>query len=167
MKIFKGLLVFVLLVGLFATNFTAQASSYSTGKAVIPAYLTSSSAKTVFSVSNITDEQISVTVTLYEKDGTIITDDNSSSAGRITGSNLLNYDDQNTDSTLTFTLDAHCTGYFSTNYTSSVKFGYGVIQWQQDSNALLGLVVVGAENIYVDTDADSRYLVPVNNGLPF
>jgi len=137
--LFMSLVVFVCFLSPMAS---ASASNYSTGKAVIPFYSQDASAASYYFVSNITDSPISVTVTLYNNDGTLVTDDNSSTTGRITGSAaLLNFDDQNTDSTLTFTLNAHCTGSINLLIMATAHIGYGVIQWSQSGTTLQAMVV--------------------------
>lgn len=70
-------------------------------------------------------------------------------------------DDQNTDSTLTFTLNAHCSGKLDTRINTTTQYGYGVIQWQQDGVALQGLVVNAA--LIVEGTGGERTYIPVNN----
>ena len=171
MKRFKAFLMgLVLVTCMLGTSGTASASTYSTGKAVIPWYNQSSTTWCGYFVSNITNLPIDVSVTLYNEDGTVVTDDNSPGTGRITANisgYLLNYNDQNTNSTLTFTISPHCTVYFKTGkITTSTYTGYGVIQWQQSSDSLQGLVCYGIE---YDTGYSQLIKLPieVNNGLPF
>jgi|GEM_PF-5513069 hypothetical protein len=165
MKKFKYFFMSLVLVTcMLGSSASASASSYSTGKAVIPWYYQGTGDLSYYSVSNVTDYPIHVTVTLFNLDGSLVTDDNSSSSGRIYGSSqLLNYSDQLQDSTLTFTLNPHCTGNFMM-YTSSIsQSGYGTIQWRQDGSATQGLVVTGFEQF----NYQARSLIPVNNGMPF
>ena len=169
MKRFKAFLMSLVLVTcMLGTSGSVNAASYSTGKAVIPSYTTNSNSCCYCFVSNITDNPINVTVTLYDMDGSIVIDDNDASAGRITNvSGLLNYCDENSNSSLTFTLNAHSTGVFSLPFTTSLHIGYGVINWFQDSNALQGLVAWGAE-CYTEASGDAdRASFEINSGLPF
>ena len=168
MKKIKVLLMsLVLITCMLGANGTVAASSYSSGKAFIPYYSQSDTLKTVYTVANITDSPITVTVTIYNADGTLVTDDNSSTTGRITAStDFLNYSDQNIDSSLTFTLNAHNTGYFIMNYNSAYNYGYGVINWTQNGTAVQGLVVTG-KNISSSNNTLIHHYIPVNNGLPF
>jgi len=156
----------VLVTCMLGSSASVNASSYSTGKAVIPSFLQSLDAMSIYFVSNITDCPIDVTVTFYNPDGTILIDDNNQSTGKVAGFQMLNYKDQNTDSTLTFTLNAHCTGYFHLQKTPQTNFGYGIIQWKQESTALQGLVV-SAYYLYAISGDSSRFTIPVNNGMPF
>lgn len=143
------------------------ANSYSMGKAVIPSYEVAPTCATHFYVSNITDFPINVIMTLYKEDGSLLTDDNNISKGVIVGSGqLLNYCDKNTDSTVTFTLNAHCTGEVSVMYPNPLQRGYGVIQWNQDGNALQGLVAWGHMAFYKSSE-ESRAAIEINGGLPF
>jgi hypothetical protein len=168
MRRFKFLVMsLVLLTCLIGSQATISASSYSTGKAVIPTFYQGPITRSSFYVSNITDSPIEVIVTLYDSDGSIVIDDNDPAAGRIMGSSeLLNYNELNTDCTLTFTLNSHGTGNFRISMYTEVKYGYGIIQWKQGGNVLQGLVVHGGIVGHHEID-DSTYAVPVNGGLPF
>lgn len=169
MKKFKVLMCLLICVTCtLGMSPVVRASSYSTGKAVIPLFIQDGTHSGMFTVSNITDNPISVTVTLYNSDGSILVDDNSANTGRITGTNeLINFTDQNTDSTLTFTLSAHSTGIFYTYHnTPTTKYGYGIIKWQQDGNALQGLVAQGSY-VYTSSGEISHFSIPINGGLPF
>jgi hypothetical protein len=166
-KLMYFFMSFVLVTSILGVKSSANASSYSTGKAIIPSYVEQYAFATVFNVSNITDNPITVTVTLFNTDGTILTDDNNMNAGRISGVNLLNYSDQNTDSTLTFTLNPHATGQIITKMNTSItNVGYGVIQWRQEGNAAYGLVA-HSNVVYNVVGDSSRYAIPINGGLPF
>jgi hypothetical protein len=169
MKRFKFLVMSLVLVTcLIGSQATSSASSYSSGKAVIPTYWSAVYDQTGIRVSNITDSPINVIVTLYLADGTMLTDDSSSTTGMIVGtSTLLNYNDQNTDSTVTFTLNAHCTGSFTIE-EGTRNSGYGIIQWTQNGNALQGLVAYA--QLYTnksDYNEASRASIEINCGLPF
>lgn len=168
MKRFKYLLMaLVMATCIVGSSGSASGSSYSTGKAVIPWFASNVDQMSWYSVSNITDSPIDVIITFYESEGSLLIDDNNSTTGRITGTaELLNYNDRNTDSTLTFKLNPHSTGKFYAYFTNEVEYGYGIIQWKQGGNALQGLVVNG-ETYTNRTGEESRGHIPVNNGLPF
>ena len=169
MKRFKAFFMsLVLLTCMLGSSVSVNAATYSTGKAVIPFFYQTSNNMYWYTVSNITDAPIDVTVTFYNSDGSMATDDSSSSTGRITGSSdLLNYSDQNTDSTLTFTLNPHSTGAINTDYSSTAYYGYGIIQWKQNGTTLQGLVAYGS-GIFINTSGEiSRDSITINSGLPF
>ena len=166
--LFMALIMVTCLVG---SSVPASASSYSTGKAVIPFYNQNPYDSNQFTVSNITDSPINVTVTLYNLDGTLVTDDGNPNTGRVisaTPSNTLNYNDCLSDATLTFTLNAHNTAVFwATNTTTTELYGgYGVIKWDQNSTALQGLVAYSFA-LYKNGNTYIRNTNPINNGLPF
>ncbi len=163
--LFMSMVLFICLIG---TSSSANASSYSTGKAVIPWYYQGTTDFSYYSISNITDYPINVTITFYNPDGSLIVDDSAPGSGLITGSPLLlDYTDQLADSTLTFTLNAHSSGNIMMTQQSSItRSGYGVIQWKQDGNALQGLVASGFESYNVGT-AQYRTSININNGMPF
>jgi hypothetical protein len=169
MKRFKFLVMSLVLVTcLIGSQATISASSYSTGKAVIPYYIQEETFYTWCTVSNITDAPINVTVTLYDTDGTVLTDDNSISTGLIQGEGLLNYNDQRNDSTVTFILNAHCTGIFRVRHeTTDRNYGYGIIKWDQEGNALQGLVATCHEGGRYPDGERTRDSIPINNGMPF
>jgi len=151
----------------FNTYATSTSSTYASGKAVIPSFTQQANIDTNLNVSNITNAPINVTITLYNYDGTVITDDNDANAGKIRGTNLLNYDDQNTNTTASFTLNGHSTGVVNIYFYTSLNYGYGVIQWSQDSDNINGLVVQGSYLNRETTGETSRYGIPINNGMPF
>ncbi len=170
MKRFKALFMsLVLLTCMLGTSSTVNAATYSTGKAVIPVYGAGGSNQTSINISNITDSPIDVTVTLYYPDGTIIIDDGSISTGLIysTYATMLNYNDQHTDSTLTFTLNAHSTCRFKTNITTSqIQNGYGVISWSQNGTTLQGLVANASLGATTTTYTTAQNIT-INGGMPF
>lgn len=175
-KTFKILISCLIMVAcIFSTSVPAMASNYSTGKAVIPTYYRGNADYTEFWIANITDEPLDVTITLYNQTGSVVTDDGIPSTGAITVGPLgldftsLDYNDNNTGSTATFTLDGHCSLQLRLNMTSESTeryWGYGIIKWEQDSTALQGLVVSGGRLYSYDT-LRARYAINVNGGLPF
>ena len=168
----------VMVTCIFITSVPAMASNYSTGKAVIPYYYQGPVDYCLFTVSNITDDPIDVTITFYRQDGTVVTDDGTATGGIITvGSQTIDqtidYNDNNTDNTVTFTLNEHCSTHISLYYTGSNTekyLGYGIISWKQESTALQGLVAYGRQQV-LDTNVDperfARFAILVNGGLPF
>lgn len=174
MKKLKALFMsLVLVICMLGASTSASASTYSSGKATIPFFSQSPTNWTGYYISNITDKPLDVTVTLYDSNGSLVIDDGSSSTGRIalstTHSQPLNYSDKNTDSTVTFTINAHCTIYFKVDITSTLYFGYGDIQWRQSGSITDGLVCTGV-GFYVNTDNSNlpgRFPIDINGGLPF
>lgn len=150
------------------------------GSAMIPhyqAYKLSSPQEdwhTHWYISNITDSSLTVTITLYDQSGNIITDDNSSSTGLIQALNVTNYSDNNTGSTVSFNIGADSAGYVSihSQTSGSWKYGYGIIEWSQGTNnkKYQALIVhsrctrlkVNGSLVY-----ESAYGIPINNGQPF
>jgi len=142
---------------------------------LIPTFYRASADYTEFWIANITDEPLDVTLTLYNQTGSVVTDDGSPSTGAITvgPSGLdftsLDYNDNISGNTATFTLDGHCSLQLRLGLTSESTeryWGYGIIKWEQDSTALQGLVVSGGR-LYAVDNIRARYAIPVNGGLPF
>jgi len=138
---------------------------YSTGNAVLPLFYTDTTTTTTYSVSNITDKPIDVTITLYNRDGSLLTDDNSYSlgSGKITCTdNLLNYRDNNSDSTVTFTLSQHKTSVLTALYSQQQNFGYGIVEWKQEGSTQQGLIMTGSGN-----SPNGSSGISINGGMPF
>lgn len=183
MKKFKVAICLVLAVcvtGVFsvasASSKTVKAMSSNsvetaTGKAILNEVACDASNCTYFTSSNITDSPINVKVTIYKHDGTLLTDDGSSSSGIIriadAASVMQNYSDNNNDSTLTYTLPAHTTGTIV--ITNAITFrGYGVVQWSQsNSSAVVAMVAEANVQVWAPGTAVDRYYVPVNGGNAF
>lgn len=99
---------------------------------------------------------------------TLRTDDGNLSSGAITASsNCSDYNDDNTDSTATFSLDAHCSCCISMPASTSIHRGYGVIQWDQDSDQLQGLVAYGIFKANESSNNAASFNIDINNSLPF
>ena len=174
----KALIVLTVLLSLFAGVATAATNS---GTAVIPFYHASIDPdgnvyQTNISLSNITDKNINVEVILYKKDGTILTDtDNNPYGGTIRGFDLLNYYDNFSDKTLSFTLGPNSSGRFDIYNLEPIEisgiYGYGIIKWTQDSTAVNGLVASGIGYYQINDNivslGYSQLAIPINDGLPF
>jgi len=161
--LFMSLVVFVCFL---SPEASASASNYSTGKAVMPFYYEAANGYVNYYISNITDAPIDVIITYYNSDGTLATDDNNSSTGRIKALNCVidNYSEVTADTSLTFTLGAHKTIMYQLAATTTTYYGYGVIQWKQSGTALQGLIATCRQGA-VSTGAWSEELI--NGGLPF
>lgn len=144
------------------------------GRAVIPHHnsMGSSGAICYYFLSNITSKTVSVTVTLYDKSGSIIKDDVNISTGTLRGSSsidLLNYNDNPTNGSITFNLAANSTGYFYIVPPINV-YGYGYIEWSQtDWEQVVGYkeVVALVSNGFYYLTNESRFTIPINAGKPF
>lgn len=142
--------VLILLVFGFVSLGQAFAGS---GSAIIPniSANTNTGADNVYYISNITNHDVEVTVTFYDKDGAVLT----------SGVNYSNFAASNTE------IAAGKTGVI-TFAPSSWEYGYAVIEWNNKGtdNDVVALVANG----YIEKDASpqlSRYTVLVNCGLAF
>lgn len=168
------ILLLLLIVCTLGVNTSALASTQSSGKAVIPFFYQGPTTWTGYYISNITDQPIDVIVTLYDSNGSLIMDDGNANTGRIRMSDLLNilpqsYNDKNTNSTITFTINAHSSIYFKMDLTNSTYFGYGDIQWRQSGSITQGLVCTGIswQMNKDNSDLHGRLPIDINSGLPF
>ena len=119
---------------------------------------------THFHFSNITTGLIDVEILLYKSDGTLMKENTSF----FDTNNLLNFDCSSAENTLQFSLDANQSGKFNFSPSSlspGWEFGYGIIKWSQDSNAVLGLIARGTIYRYFNTYAYRE--ISINQGQPF
>lgn len=138
------------------------------GKTLIPHFLTDSTSKfySFFYLSNITDESIEVSVIFYDKSGNIIHDNNSATTGNVTATDVTNYVEPTTDSTVTVTILPHTTSTISLRNTLSNP-GYGEIEWQQNnSSRRLGMVAQG-RILRQSGSYEHGYAITINSGNAF
>jgi hypothetical protein len=152
----KLLTVLILVICLFCFSSLVFANS---GSAIIPCYWTDGpTLQTFFFISNITSSEIHIKITLFKDDGTIL---NGSTTGY---GKIENFQNNLTDCSISFTLGPNKSGYFGIN--AAATNGYGIIQWDQNSSTIKGLVAHGEFNYY-NGNLNSRFSIPINNGLPF
>lgn len=121
-------------------------------------------------ITNVSDSTATVKVTLYKQDGTVITDDGSSSSGYITSVDPgSSYNDNLTGATVSFDLAAHKTTYLEVRATSSsLVHGYGLIEWTSSGQAPTAIMAYGGSVSYVSSQYTS-WSAPyfINGGRPF
>lgn len=169
-RIVLTILVIVLCTCVFGVSSFASTYETASGSAYLNIFYTNSDVTNCINISNITDQPVSVTLTLYKADGTLIKDDGSSTTGYIKEnkedcSALLNYSDNNPTSTLTFTLNAHSSGCFWIGNRSLLTTGYGVIKWSQNNSTADKALVAAAVQFSATTTNSVPFLI--NAGMPF
>ncbi|MCW8931537.1 MAG: hypothetical protein OQL19_15020 [Gammaproteobacteria bacterium] len=123
------------------------------GKAINPHWSgdISTSASTIIYVSNITDNNINLTITFYGDDGTVVP---------ITSyTNIINGNTQ---------LAPNSTGEVQIK-PSTRKTGYAVIEWENESTDD-NVVALVAHALRISVNTSSRradITIPINNGMPF
>ncbi len=176
-KLLICIMVIVCLVG------SASVTYGNSGSAIIPCVTRAREANRYFITgifySNITNDPATITITLYDTNGEIIKDtDNSQTAGAIqlgrTGATHLNYTENLSNASVSFTLEGHKTGWIAvhqtSNSTGTQDVGYGIIEWTQEGSAhnVQCLVAHGMmADIYTNLANSSRFAIPINNGMPF
>lgn len=144
------------------------------GSAVIPSFYSSeTTAQNVFAaieMSNISNNVITVSITLYDKNGSVFIDDGGEDSGDITADNVINYSDSCYNHTAEFDIEPHGTISFVAFHTAGVEknYHYGIIEWESDSmdaNALIA--TLRRNNHFYNSNTYSMMAVPINNGLPF
>jgi hypothetical protein len=88
------------------------------GKAYISHYVTSGSEYCYVYLSNITDEEITVEITMYKRDGSVLYETGS---GIFSGNNVASYDESpSSGASVKFTIDPNESGYFCIHSSSTV-----------------------------------------------
>lgn len=142
------------------------------GKAMIAPYVTESSStgtvcKSYIYLSNITDAPLSIKMTLYKTDGSVLLDTgNSISSGEIAGDSLGDYSENVTNGSVSFSLAAHSSGRVRIT-SSDYRIGYGIIEWTQDSQVAYGLIATGESHASLSSGVGFCWNININNGLPF
>ena len=117
-------------------------------------------------ISNITDSNVDVTLSLYQTNGTVIQDDGSASTGVIRGGNYVSgYSDNLTNGSIIMTISAHGTAYLDV-VTSSWTTFYGRAEWFQDSSHATAALLISGESQHTNPNTYG-YPITVNGGLPF
>lgn len=152
--------------------FAASAAHAGSGSAAIPHFFSSSGGggyNTLYlHFSNTKSSSIDVTLTLYNKTGSIITDDGSATAGAIQADNVSNYSDNNSGSTVTLTIPAHSSSMISYQWNSSKQYGFGLVEWRNDTKDETSMLAQGYTfNANTNTNERMAYVVTINGGLPF
>lgn len=169
---FRSISALVCLVMLLCAAVPSHAAS---GKALVNGFRgnwTSGNAYTAnyLEITNISGATVTVKVTFYKQDGTIITDDGPSTTGNITSIDPgASYTDSLGNATVSFDLAARRTTYLEVHAPSSaLQHGYGLIEWTSASQDALAVMAYGGSVSYNQTPAIS-WQVPycINNGMPF
>lgn len=153
-----------LLTALFST-----ASIAASGSALIPHFLSHklSNFYSYFYVSNITSEPVDVTITFYDQDGNIITDQgNSSSTGYFRGYYYSSYAEPPVDSSIKLTIGPQKTTTISLQ-SYNTKSGYGKIEWSQAGTETRTAIIAHGRSYRNKSGYEGSYTIPINNGIEF
>ncbi|MGE0268599.1 MAG: hypothetical protein AB7S78_09125 [Candidatus Omnitrophota bacterium] len=170
---------FITLIALTALIFTPALSHAASGQAVVGGlnwtytstyYLT----WPFIQLSNVTGADIDITIKIYDESGSIVTDgDDSTSTGLFRnnfGGTVTNWDDNPTGASMSFTLAANSSVELRIAPSSStIKHGYAIIEWDQDSSAAVGLVGIVRMliNNYYNQNTNTVSDILINEGKPF
>lgn len=136
---------------ILATLVTAQTFAGS-GKAILPHWGSNTTSQATFvHLSNITDNNVSVKITIYDKDGTVLAPS--------TYTNFSNGDSE---------IAAKSSAYISIR-SSSWDYGFALIEWENlaDHDNAIALVGHAYRVDHNTSTARSNSAIPLNNGLPF
>lgn len=162
-------------VFLFTVCLTSMASAGS-GSAVIPFHRGADNPgnyfyRTTIQISNITNAPIEVTITLFHWDGTLVQDgDDNMGTGLLQGYNFVNYDDDPPAASYKGIINPkESAGIgFKGIHGGLQPYGWGLVQWNQESDAAVGVVAHGyAETRFYSTNIGYQFAIPINGGEPF
>ena len=140
------------LIAIFISTLISSITYAGNGKAIIPLWGAGTNFSTVIDVSNITDNPLYITFTVY------------GSAGNVISSTYLSYGNINSS---TGEIAANNTGFLQISGLPSNDYGYAIVTWKNKSgDDAIGLVAQGLR-IYSDSSVRSEYAIPINNGMPF
>ena len=140
------------------------------GSASIPHFLTDNASTglwTFYYLSNITGNNLEVEIDLYNRDGTLMQDDNSATTGLITMAPLalVNSYSENGGNTAKFTIGPHQTVSLQLAPTPT-NWGHGFIRWKQDGTRRKAMLAHG--RIYRgQVSSEVSWTVPINDGKAF
>lgn len=178
----KSLILCVVVMILFLVNVAPIFAA--SGKAVIPKYhyYTNTSIGrswvTTYYISNVTGANIHVTLKFYKKPAdtapALLKDSgNSPDTGFLIAADVLNYDETISNASATFDVAPYTTGQFAIMSSTDTGggTGYGVVEWTQDSEAVVGLVAQGVLQYgplgYNANIVPSFASISINDGKPF
>jgi hypothetical protein len=161
LKMIKIIKKYALLAALLSGTVLSYAGS---GKAIVPSlnYYRGSSTQfsyNLISITNITDHPIEVTVTCYD------------SAGSLLPSSWVifnNFTSSNTQIAAKST--AHINVLPPTSTTVGDSYGYATVEWSNlsGSNDAIALIAHGVGGyLYAGANRESKWAIPINNGMPF
>jgi hypothetical protein len=133
------------------------------GGAVLPSwYKDTSPWYTSIFVSNVSDEQVTIHITLYDADGNTYTE--ASESG--TNFSVVRGFSGDPLSTSGATLQANVTGEFRILGTGSVRTGYGQLKWSSTGSSRVALIAY-ARQTFDASSGVALAMVPVNGFAPF
>jgi hypothetical protein len=133
------------------------------GGAILPAwYKDSSPMYTSILVSNVSDEQVTVHITLYNFDGNTYTE-SSETGTNISVERGFSGDPMSSGGA---TLQANATGELRVLGTGALKHGYGEVKWSSSGSSRVALIAFARQT--VDMSNGFAFAVfPVNSFVPF
>lgn len=164
----------ILLIFTFVFSTMALAASGTATFAPFENYIFSNDnfKRAYINVSNITGETVTVSFTLYDEAGNMVTDANGTAAsGPLRAQyNFTNYSDSLTDKSAQFDLPPYSTARLHVEGTSNPTMMFGNIEWTQNSKASVAVIASMEVNRFYRSghkQSAQTQTVSINNGLPF
>lgn len=164
-------------IGLLLVSSISITAFAQTGKATINHFQSSyhnstSRMESYIYLTNISASSTNVKITLYNKNGEILTDgDNNSVTGLLRADNVSAYSDNSSTYSMQFNLEENNSTRVSINNSSTTDiYGYAVVEWSKSENpgpSLASYSLIGHANSYRVYNGTGYFSVPINNGNPF
>jgi hypothetical protein len=154
---------------------TSTSAIAATGRSFIPNYVMyyasgSNFYSSYYSFSNITDKDLDVSIKFINyvnSSGapTILVDSgNNPNSGIFVATNMKNYTESATGYSVKFTISPYESSELIVNTsTSTYQFGYGIIEWQQNSEIATAMLANG----HVRINGAIAHSIPIHGGTPF
>jgi len=133
------------------------------GGAILPSWFKDSSPMyTSIFVSNVSDEQVTVHLTLYDANGNVYTESSE------TGTNFsVNFGFSGDPLSVSgATLQANATGELRVLGTGAQKSGYGEVKWSSTGSSRVALIAFARQTIDISSGF-AFAVIPVNGFVPF
>ena len=154
---------------LILTFFVSSPSFAANGSALIPHFITDTSASfySYFYITNITSETIEVKITFFNANGDVITDTgNSHTTGYFRAADFDTYIEPAADHSVVITLNAQQTFSMALQSYISNK-GYGKIEWTQENSQTRTAVIAYGRTERYEYGRHQALAIPINNGVEF
>ncbi len=149
----------------------------SSGSAIIPFFhalhnSNGSNTDPSFYITNISNHTVTVTVTFFKADGTVLTDgDNSNLTGLLRGTNVIDFEDGLSNNSVRFKIDPRNQSriFIFEPGTGTLK-GSGIIEWNKSNKGVFVALVAYGDIFWSDQVGSlgwAQSSITINGGLPF
>ncbi len=157
----------LLLLSILLACFTHKAYA-ANGSALIPHFTSYSSGsfESYFYLSNITNQEVEVSVTFFNNQGTLITDNNAINSGHIRAYNVIDYVEPASGKTATFKIPPRGTATIRVMSSLNTE-GYGKIRWEQADSERRRAMLAFGKFFRNAAGLEHSASITINNGRSF